>query len=450
MKYQKAAYWFTNDLRLSNNTLLSQMANEVDQACFIYVIDETEFAEPIFQNKGMGDSRKRFLLDSLQSLFSQLTKMGHRLLVFSGDPKSIVKQLAQTLALDAIYVGKQIGWHEAAQIDYLQTELSQVSFEQVSQNLLFELSHLLDDSNLFNSFTRFRKYVESSTLEVDSEHDLQKVLPRSLLTTNRLDIKDVLEKLLALRPKTEVKPYIRGGEAAAAFHLSEYFNTSNPSSYKETRNALDEWSSSTKLSAYLANGNVSVKAVWQEVGNYEALYGSNDSTYWIKFELLWREFFQWLAVKSGTKLFSFNGNRSQSPLTCYYPERFQKWTTGNTPYPIVNACIKQLNTTGYISNRGRQLVASCFVNELALDWRYGAAYFQQQLIDYDVAANWGNWQYIAGVGVDPRGGRHFNLAKQTAMYDADSAFINKWANKEVEPLDSLDIVDWPLVCQEDA
>jgi deoxyribodipyrimidine photo-lyase len=85
------------------------------------------------------------------------------------------------------------------------------------------------------------------------------------------------------------------------------------------------------------------------------------------------------------------------------------------------------------------------VNELCLDWRYGAAYFQQQLLDYDVASNWGNWQYIAGVGADPRGGRHFNIEKQHAQYDPHDVFINHWLGKqEFQPLDSVDAADWPV------
>ena len=126
---------------------------------------------------------------------------------------------------------------------------------------------------------------------------------------------------------------------------------------------------------------------------------------------MWREYFQWYAHSHRAKLFKFNGIKNTNPTTSFYPERFQKWCQGNTPYPIVNACMKQLNATGYMSNRGRQLVASCFVHELNLDWRYGAAYMEQQLIDYDVASNWGNWQYLAGVGADPRGHRRFDLGE---------------------------------------
>ena len=94
---------------------------------------------------------------------------------------------------------------------------------------------------------------------------------------------------------------------------------------------------------------------------------------------------------------------------------------------------------------GRQLVASCLVNELACDWRYGAAYFERQLLDYDVSSNWGNWQYIAGVGADPRGGRHFNLDKQQQIYDPNEAFIQRWGGRSNEMLgDWVDAADWPI------
>jgi deoxyribodipyrimidine photo-lyase len=107
----------------------------------------------------------------------------------------------------------------------------------------------------------------------------------------------------------------------------------------------------------------------------------------------------------------------------------------------------QLKQTGLMSNRGRQIAASCLVNELQLDWRYGASYFESQLLDYDVASNWGNWQYIAGVGVDPRGGRWFDIDKQSKQHDPDGLFISAWLGSEPGnqgELDSVDAADWPI------
>ena len=102
------------------------------------------------------------------------------------------------------------------------------------------------------------------------------------------------------------------------------------------------------------------------------------------------------------------------------------WCYGNTASDFVNAFMRQLLNTGWMSNRGRQIVASYLINELGVDWRYGAAWFEQQLIDYDVAANWGNWQYLAGVGTDPRGRRHFNIEKQQQTHDPDLTFTHHW------------------------
>ncbi len=107
--------------------------------------------------------------------------------------------------------------------------------------------------------------------------------------------------------------------------------------------------------------------------------------------------------------------------------------------------MNQLRETGYMSNRGRQLVASCLVHELSLDWRYGACYFQHMLIDYDVGSNWGNWQYLAGVGADPRGNRKFDLDKQTQLYDPENVFIRKWKGDQPNSrLNAVDMADWPI------
>lgn len=128
-------------------------------------------------------------------------------------------------------------------------------------------------------------------------------------------------------------------------------------------------------------------------------------------------------------LFLFQGIGAKAPTGQHDKTKFISWTTGNTCYPIINACMTQLNQTGYMSNRGRQLVASAFIHELGLDWRYGAAYFEQQLIDYDVASNWGNWQYLAGVVADPRVCRQFNLHKKTERYDPNCEFIDRWQDR---------------------
>lgn len=219
-----------------------------------------------------------------------------------------------------------------------------------------------------------------------------------------------------------------GGEHAARTHLSDYFAGDAAQRYKDTRNALGGWRETTRFSCWLARGCLSPLQVLQALRHHEAEQGASEQTYWIYFELLWREFFHWVAYRYGDHLFAFRGLKSEPPRTAYDPETFERWCQGETGYDIVDACMRQLLRTGHMSNRGRQLVASCLVHELQQDWRLGAAWFEQQLIDYDPASNWGNWQYLAGVGCDPRGHRRFNLEKQAQHYDPEGDFRRRWLN----------------------
>lgn len=182
----------------------------------------------------------------------------------------------------------------------------------------------------------------------------------------------------------------------------------------------------------------------KHLNQYETDVECNDSTQWIKFELLWREYFQWYAHYHGTRLYTFSGIKKKSPHTAYYPERS---VDGVKEYPLPprERFDESITPDWYMSNRGRQIVASCLINELSLDWRYGAAFFEEHLLDYDTASNWGNWQYLAGVGADPQDNRHFNLAKQTEIYDPNGEFIRKWGgNNHDGSIDSVDAADWPI------
>ena len=143
----------------------------------------------------------------------------------------------------------------------------------------------------------------------------------------------------------------------------------------------------------------------------------SESSVHLRRELYWREFFQWRAFFDAASLFRHGGGNRRLRRCTFEPRAYARWCAGDTPYPLVNALMHQLVATGWMSNRGRQIAASCLINELDIDWRYGAAFFEKHLIDYDVASNYGNWRYIAGVGADPRGGRHFDLDKQARMYD---------------------------------
>jgi len=162
---------------------------------------------------------------------------------------------------------------------------------------------------------------------------------------------------------------------------------------------------------------------------YEAIHGSNESSYWLIFELLWRDYFQFLARLHGFKIFHSLGlSLEQVP----YPEPpqaellFLRWKNGQTSNRFINANMNELNQTGWMSNRGRQNVASYLIYDLKLDWRKGARWFEQQLIDYDPCSNYGNWLYISGYGSPAKEVRYFNTTIQSIIYDPVSEYTNEW------------------------
>ncbi len=429
--------WFNNDCRVHDNPVLLEASLNCERLICLFCID-AQWDRPTGLNaKPIGEIRRQFMNQTLLDLSAQLSKRGQSLIILSGDPVEIISRLISRFDIGAVYRSQHVGVFENRQWQHLKADFPRLRFESIASHTLFRPEQLpFSLENLPATFSQFRRQVEA--IDIDPPLVMPKTLPAAVGSLN-----DESEAVL-VKPKTTAA--FEGGESAALAHLEDYFSGTDPAHYKAWRNELDGWHHSTKFSAWLANGSLSVRRLMQRLKRYEKQQTANESTYWIYFELLWREYFQWVALKLRHKLFSAGGVSNKKIQCCFYPERYQKWCHGNTPYPLVNALMKQLNETGYMSNRGRQIVASCFVNELQLDWRFGAAYFEQQLIDYDVASNWGNWQYIAGVGMDPRGGRHFNIDKQTRQYDPDGQFIRKWQGEVTSPqLDSLDAADWPIV-----
>ncbi|MFT5577509.1 MAG: deoxyribodipyrimidine photo-lyase [Paraglaciecola psychrophila] len=437
--------WFNQNLRLHDNEVLHIAADIQQPLICWYCIDSAWFKSDRYGLRSMGEHRWRFLKTSLDIFAQQLQSVGQKLYITYGDP---VVKLAEVI--DTYDVNCVISQHQAnsdAQQQWLQVQQQypELSYHRPHNFTLFKPDQLPQSDNFPASFTQFRKQVEAFDVPALSACPAQLPPPLPL----RLEA-----SLLQQGPDVDNEsPVIfSGGELAGLSQVETYFSGVAASSYKKTRNALMGWSTSTKFSPWLASGTLSVRYLLQALKQFESQHQPNESTYWIYFELLWREYFQWYAEHFQHRLFDFKGISKTKPLTAFYPQRFKQWVNGSTPWPIVNACMNELKHTGYLSNRGRQLVASCLVNELSLDWRCGAAYFEQQLLDYDPASNWGNWQYIAGVGPDPRGGRHFNLVEQTKTHDPEGHYCQQWLDNSVampssdtfDRVDHVDMVDWPI------
>lgn len=292
-----------------------------------------------------------------------------------------------------------------------------------AQDLPFSLHHIPD------VFTNFRKQVEKeSPIRVPFPKPAAIVSPE----IEMLQLPSVEEFGLQRIPvDSRAALHFKGGETEALQRLESYFfETKAISTYKETRNGMIGENYSSKFSAWLSLGCLSPRQIYAELKRYEGRHGANESTYWLVFELLWRDYFRFMMKKYRNQFFMQNGIKTSDTLPNAHNEAlFDTWKNGETGNDFIDANMRELNLTGFMSNRGRQNVASYLCNNLGLDWRYGAAYFEQQLVDYDVCSNWGNWAYLAGVGNDPRGNRIFNIEKQANDYDKDKNYRNLWLSK---------------------
>ncbi len=415
-------YWFRHDLRLDDQPALSRLAGCTDNLVLVYCIDPAWFSPNQFDCCRMGIHRQQFIFESLVDLNRQLEAYHQSLLVVVGDPTTELIKLIGEWDVSVLGFGEYPGLDESAQVEKIKQQFPQLKIISAHNNSLFEPEIMPFSVNeMPDKFSPFRKKIEKNLVPLKNSNR-PVALPPPPATLGQTDWQGIPLHHGSVSS-------FSGGETAGRKQLQYYlFESQLVSNYKNTRNGLDGWDYSSKLSAWLACGCLSVKYVFSELRQFEKQVTANESTYWLYFELLWREFFWWLQRKHGKHWFAYNGLQQTDSPPPQINKDWTNWQHGNTANEHINACMRQLNATGYMSNRGRQWVASYLVNELKQDWRYGAAYFEQQLIDYDVGSNWGNWQYLAGVGSDPRGLRQFNIAKQAGMYDPDNKFVKLWAD----------------------
>jgi deoxyribodipyrimidine photo-lyase len=237
-----------------------------------------------------------------------------------------------------------------------------------------------------------------------------------------------------------------GGENTGHARVSHLITSGSMTSYKDTRNEMVGQDFSTKLSAWLALGCITARQIHSYLLSFEDgltslgssaqgySKGENKGTAAVRFELLWRDYMRLCTWKFGPRLFRTSGFRDDSSFQWQSPSKDAKVRTmltrflsGHTGTGLIDASMRELFLTGYTSNRARQNVASFLAKHLSIDWRLGAEWYESLLVDYDVSSNWGNWQYTAGVGNDPRGeARVFNPVKQACDYDRRGEYVRTW------------------------
>jgi deoxyribodipyrimidine photo-lyase len=416
--------WFRNDLRVHDNEILLEATRKADKVLPVFCFDPFYFKTTETGGLKTGNFRARFLLESVADLREHLRALGGELIIRTGDPAEILPQLAEQYHINEVYHHREVAFEETAISEAVETALwkTRLNLKHFIGHTLYHKEDLpFPIKDIPDSFAVFRKKVER-----DSSVRPIAANPDRIITPEITDAGELptLKDLGLDEPFDDPREttHFTGGETAGIQALQCYLNNKTPLNAKAARNPQTLAVNSSKLSPWLALGCISPRKVYWEVMNHDSSAGHSP----LILEILWRDYFRFMFKKHGQKFFRPEGFKEEVPeLAKNQDILFEQWKTGHTGVAYIDAAMHALNATGYINNYARQIVAGYLVRDLKVDWTRGALYFEEKLIDYSPASNWGNWAFVAGVGNDPRDNRYF-INKQATELETKSAFIDTW------------------------
>jgi len=418
--------WFTNDLRTHNHPALQTAIQSGDTILAIWVRENPCLLPSKLDLPRISRKRIQFQNESICALEKNLNRLSIPLKIFEAYNPHELNNFLEQNQIQEIYRQVTRAWEENQFTKRIIQDLSRKDL----QFHFFNEPQILSDptycDQLPSLFTHFKKNKETQLITDTKEDDEFQI---------SFEKEDVWKKITVDHVPTDYR-IARGGENAAMSRLSEYFmQVEKVAQYFETRNALKGRDFSTKFSFWLSNGSLSPLSLLKRINRFEQEHISNKSTQWIKYELLWSLFFQLTESKHQQNCYLKSGIQRKRQLGQENNfDLFENWAKGETSNVLVNACMKELYFTGFLSNRGRQIAASYLIHDLKVNWTWGAYYFEHHLIDYQSANNWLNWQYIAGVGNDARPQRYFNPEKQAEIYDPEGIYANDWKKLQIQDI----------------
>lgn len=403
-------WWIRRDLRLTDNPALHAALTAGD-VIPVFIFD------PAFSSQS--PRRRSFLHEGLHVLDRELKKRNSYLVIRTGNPVDVLRQLIQETKADAIF----------AEEDF--TPYARKRDTQIAKELPLKLIHgqtvhhptnvLKQDGKPYTVYTPYSKVWKAKLNKIEIIP-----APESIRTPAGIPSETL--------PAFSVNPLFPAGEQEAIIRLEE-FTYKKIFAYDENRNRMD-LDGTSSLSPYLRFGMLGLRQAVSAAKQASA--ESRGAEIWLN-ELIWREFYIQILYH-----FPYVSHRAFNPTLTNIPWRndpdeFEKWKEGKTGVPVVDAAMRQLKVTGWMHNRARMIVASFLVKDLLIDWRWGEAWFMENLLDGDPAANNGGWQWTAGTGTDAAPYfRIFNPILQSAKFDPNGDYIRKWVH-ELRGLNSKEI-----------
>lgn len=401
MKKTLSIFWFRRDLRLEDNHGLHRALSGENPVLPIFIFDMT-----ILEKLPNNDHRVSFIHVQLEKINQQLQeKYNTSLAVFHGKPDKVFEQLIEKYDVQSVFANHDYEPAAKKRDNSIAESLNRedVEFKTFKDQVVFEKSEVVKDDG--NPYVVYTPYMKRWRATFNSSQDIQNY---------KTDIQNYVtnhgEQFLSLSDIGFTKTHIP---------LPEYdISTNIIGNYSDKRD-FPAQNATSHIGTALRFGTISIRRL------VEKALQSEDDTF-LK-ELIWREFFMqvmWHFPYSATRAF-----REKYDFVPWRdaPEDLQKWKGGQTGYPIVDAGMRELNTTGYMHNRVRMVVASFLCKHLLIDWREGERYFAEKLFDYELSSNVGNWQWAAGSGVDAAPYfRVFNPETQMKKFDPNGGYVRKW------------------------
>ncbi len=395
-------FWFRRDLRLYDNTGLYYALNDSDAVLPIFIFD-TEILDKL---EHQSDARVQFIHDRISKIKETINQTGSDLRVYLGKPLDVYKKLISEFEVQSVYTNRDYEPYAINRDKEIENLLSShgIGFYSFKDHVIFEKEEIISDSgNVYKVYTPYSRKWKAKLDEIGGVQILEDVSSHP----NWLNI-DAREM-----PKLE----------SIGFQPSEIqvppiqFNTDLIKNYEAKRN-FPSLNNTSRLGIHLRFGTISIReAVAQALKLSET---------WLN-ELVWREFYiQILYNFPHVVKNAFKPQYDTIPWS-NDEEHFRQWCNGTTGYPLVDAGMRELNTTGFMHNRVRMVVASFLTKHLLIDWRWGEAYFASKLLDFELASNNGGWQWAAGTGTDAQPYfRVFNPQSQLEKFDKDLSYVKKW------------------------
>ena len=425
--YKKSIFIFRRSLRLDDNTGLIAALKSSKKVLPVFIFTP----EQVIKNQYKSDNTVQFMVESLQELDGQLRKKGSKLFYFFGTQDEVIKKIIKTHMCDAVFVNKDYTPYAKKRDKKIAMtcERQNVVFHAYEDVLVNPIGSILTGLQMpFKKYTPY--YIKAKRVKVFSPVKQRKKNYIAKNTAIKYQYKKDLKDFYTKNDNASVK----GGRAHGLRILKKIKKFSE---YDKKRNFLSY--ETTKLSAYIKFGCVSIREV------YYAIAQSIHSEDLIR-QLYWRDFYYNIAYFY-PHIFGHAMKEKYDAIV--WPNKklfFEKWKKGKTGFPVVDACMRELNTTGFMHNRGRLITSNFLIKILLVDWRKGEKYFAQKLIDYDPSVNNGNWQWSASTGADSQPYfRIFNPWLQSKKFDATCEYIKKWV-PELDKVKNNDIHRWGQRC----